>query len=568
MFYTRIRAALLALLALTAVPAWAQKLSALPAAGAITGTEVVPVVQGGVTSQSTPAALTTYTNAHNTSCSNNQVPYANSGAYTCSANLTWVDSTTTLTVGNTTANTIIANRSPATGSVPLLRVQGANATSGGSGASVDLRSGNGQGTGSGGAFSEEAGNAGTAGNGGGFTLLAGNAAGVGVRAGGAFNMTAGVGADTGAGGDFNFTGGLGGANGAGGRLFMQGGTDGAGTSSNGSVLIPGGLPSISAVQPDIVLTPVTGLDSAHSGGISLRDFNGDNTLYIDAFGNVVCACATATNATDQFLYLGASSGVPTGVPAHITGAYANSVPVRYDTSGKNLYAYAGGWNKVGGATPAGSTNAVQYNAGSGALGGVSAAADQVVMGTSGAPTAASVPLCGDSTHALSYNTSTHAWGCVTISSGGNTTVQAVKTADTTRTSNATASADPDLTGSLTSGFWAITGNIQFNNGPGGARLGMSTTTVSTTAISNIELNCEDGAEPATVRQSAGPVAAANAAAVVLTGIPLGFSTSCSINGTVRLGSSDSVFVSWAQSTSNGTGTVLRAGSWLKFEKLQ
>ncbi len=44
--------------------------------------------------------------------------------------------------------------------------------------------------------------------------------------------------------------------------------------------------------------------------------------------------------------------------------------------------------------------------------------DQVLMGSTGAdPSGVSVPLCGDSTHALSYDTATHAWGCQAITAG-------------------------------------------------------------------------------------------------------------------------------------------------------
>jgi hypothetical protein len=49
------------------------------------------------------------------------------------------------------------------------------------------------------------------------------------------------------------------------------------------------------------------------------------------------------------------------------------------------------------------------------------AADTVVMNASGStavPTAVAVNNCGDASHALSYSTSTHTWGCQAISSGG------------------------------------------------------------------------------------------------------------------------------------------------------
>jgi len=74
----------------------------------------------------------------------------------------------------------------------------------------------------------------------------------------------------------------------------------------------------------------------------------------------------------------------------------------------------GGPNGGGGASPGGSTNSVQYNTG-GSLGGVLLSSDQVLQGTAGAPQAASVPNCGSATQALSYSTTTHAFGCQTVS---------------------------------------------------------------------------------------------------------------------------------------------------------
>lgn len=47
--------------------------------------------------------------------------------------------------------------------------------------------------------------------------------------------------------------------------------------------------------------------------------------------------------------------------------------------------------------------------------------DTVLMGSTGAnPAFAAVTNCGDSTHAVSYNTTTHAWGCQSITAGGTT----------------------------------------------------------------------------------------------------------------------------------------------------
>lgn len=49
------------------------------------------------------------------------------------------------------------------------------------------------------------------------------------------------------------------------------------------------------------------------------------------------------------------------------------------------------------------------------------ASDNVLMGVTGAnPSAVAIGNCGDATHAISYNTTTHAWGCQAISAGTGT----------------------------------------------------------------------------------------------------------------------------------------------------
>lgn len=68
---------------------------------------------------------------------------------------------------------------------------------------------------------------------------------------------------------------------------------------------------------------------------------------------------------------------------------------------------------------------VLVGSGTSAVSAVAAmAADTVLMGqgASANPSAVAVNNCGDSTHAISYNTATHAWGCQAITSGGTGTV--------------------------------------------------------------------------------------------------------------------------------------------------
>jgi len=155
----------------------------------------------------------------------------------------------------------------------------------------------------------------------------------------------GTGSQTGT--NFNLDGGNGGTSGAGGALVLNGGLGSTlPQNAGGQIIIPGGAASNTAVAQDMTLFGAVGTDAAHSGNVIVQDFNGDNTLVVDPFGNIFCACASAVGATDQFLYIGISAGAPTGTPAHTTGVYANSVPVRYDTTNNRFMVYNSGWKNV------------------------------------------------------------------------------------------------------------------------------------------------------------------------------------------------------------------------------
>jgi hypothetical protein len=71
-------------------------------------------------------------------------------------------------------------------------------------------------------------------------------------------------------------------------------------------------------------------------------------------------------------------------------------------------------------------NSVLLGEGTSNVSSVALGADTVLRGTASAdPIAAAVNNCGDATHALSYNTTTHAFGCQAITSGGTGTVTSV-----------------------------------------------------------------------------------------------------------------------------------------------
>ncbi|OGE30366.1 hypothetical protein A2631_01160 [Candidatus Daviesbacteria bacterium RIFCSPHIGHO2_01_FULL_44_29] len=80
---------------------------------------------------------------------------------------------------------------------------------------------------------------------------------------------------------------------------------------------------------------------AGSGGLTV--YNGATTAYlqVDANGNVVVGqgAALATTATNGFLYLPSSAGLPTGVPTSYTGSLA----MEYDSTNNKLCVYNAAW---------------------------------------------------------------------------------------------------------------------------------------------------------------------------------------------------------------------------------
>lgn len=65
---------------------------------------------------------------------------------------------------------------------------------------------------------------------------------------------------------------------------------------------------------------------------------------IDPAQNILTSVkSNAVGDTNGFLYTGSVAGKPTGVPANLTGYYANSVPTRYDTTNNQICYYNSGW---------------------------------------------------------------------------------------------------------------------------------------------------------------------------------------------------------------------------------
>lgn len=81
-------------------------------------------------------------------------------------------------------------------------------------------------------------------------------------------------------------------------------------------------------------------------------------LLVDTNQNVVTNLlgSNAVGDTNGFLYVPKVAGIPTGVPANLSGNYAQSSPLRFDSTDNRLYIYNGGWQNVAGSSGTSSTS--------------------------------------------------------------------------------------------------------------------------------------------------------------------------------------------------------------------
>lgn len=73
--------------------------------------------------------------------------------------------------------------------------------------------------------------------------------------------------------------------------------------------------------------------------------NPPERMRVSNLGNVVIGTGLATTATDGFLYLPSSNGVPTGVPT--TYSASAVIPIEVDRANNRLYAYLSPWVPIG-----------------------------------------------------------------------------------------------------------------------------------------------------------------------------------------------------------------------------
>lgn len=306
-------------------------------------------------------------------CAANQVVFDSATAQlTCSANVTWTDSALSLTLGGTSAGTVtiasgtgdpltFAGGIAATGPGPTTNFQAGDGAPSGTttGGTLNLKGGSGghlTAAGNGGAANLTGGTAGTNGNGGAVSVTGGTGSAGTTGSAGSVSLSGGTanGTTTANGGAITLLATAGGASATatanGGAVTVTSGNGGATATTSatgGAINITSGNPGAASSSTAGTITIKAGVAaSAANNGTIVLSTNGVNTLIIDQFGNVVCTCVASASATDGFAYLGVSSGVPTGIPAHTTGTYANSVPTRYDTSSNNLWVYNSGWHSA------------------------------------------------------------------------------------------------------------------------------------------------------------------------------------------------------------------------------
>jgi hypothetical protein len=141
--------------------------------------------------------------------------------------------------------------------------------------------------------------------------------------------------------------------GSGGLATLRGGTSTSG--AGGSAVVSGGT-SADGAGGSVSLTAANGVGTNRSGGnVTITSgtptgsgSNGTTTFNIGAsqqgqftaLGSFVLGnAALATSATDGFLYITSTAGVPSGVPTSFTGR----TPIVYDTTNDRFDVYNGAW---------------------------------------------------------------------------------------------------------------------------------------------------------------------------------------------------------------------------------
>lgn len=142
---------------------------------------------------------------------------------------------------------------------------------------------------------------------------------------------------------------------------------------------------------------------------------GATGVYVDPNKNVVTHLLGSTPAitdTNGFLYIPKVAGIPTGVPANLTGNYAQSLPERYDSTNNRDCIYNSGWQciQAGKLTLSGTTGSI---GGGALLAGACTSGTVAVTGSTTAMSVVATPVTypGDGTDWKGYVSSA---GTVTV----------------------------------------------------------------------------------------------------------------------------------------------------------
>lgn len=142
----------------------------------------------------------------------------------------------------------------------------------------------------------------------------------------------------------------------------------------------------------------------------------------------------------------------------------------------------------------------------------------------------------------------------------------VKPADTSRATNAVASADPDLTTSLAAGTYALDAYVTYTAaGAGGLKGALFASQAIPTALYALWSSQAGTSTVSTILPATTPGTVITVATQIDNAS--GNAGAFWMKGKIIIPSTTTLLFTWAQQNSNGTPTVLQAGSWMTLTKL-